>query len=85
MNRKFCTVSLATNRSMRPSLLMSGGHHAQAFAQGLLDVGAAAHFGEGAVAIVVKQQAGSALEHARDAVEMLPQLVVAAGKVLVLP
>ena len=60
-----------------------GGHHAQAFAQGLFDVGAAAHFGERAVAVVVEQQARGGFEDARNAVEMLAQFVVAAGEVAV--
>ena len=45
----------------------------------------AAHFGERAVAVVVKQKARGALEDARNAVVMLAELVVAAGQVLVLP
>src|SRR5437660_233544 len=44
-----------------------------------------AHFGEGAIAVVVKQEAGCPLEHSWNAVEVLSELVVAARKMLILP
>ena len=74
-------MSLATNRSIRPSLLMSVATTPSPLPERLLDIGAAAHLGERAVAVVVEQQARGGLEDARDAVELAAELVVAAREV----
>jgi hypothetical protein len=59
-----------------------GRHDAERLAERLLDVGAAADLRERAVAVVVEEQGGGGLEHSRDAVVPLAQLVVAAEDVL---
>ena len=68
---------------MRPSLLMSVATTPRPLPRALGDVGAAAHFGERAVAVVVEEQAGGGLEDARNAVELAAQFVIAAGEVAV--
>src|SRR5579864_8578008 len=44
-----------------------------------------ANLSEGAVSVVVTQEAGCPLEHARNAIKMFAQLVVATGEMLLLP
>src|SRR6266545_1734455 len=46
---------------------------AETLAEGATDVGTGTHFREGAVSVVVIEQARCRLEHPRDAVEALPQ------------
>ena len=58
-----------------------GGDYAKRLAQRPSDVGAGAHVGEGAIAVVPVQHARRRLEDARDAVEALTELVVAAEDV----
>ena len=59
-----------------------GGDDAERFAEGALDVGAGADLGERSVAVVVIEEARRRLEDARDAVETLAELVVAAEHVV---
>jgi len=54
------------------------GDHAEALAKGFGDGRALAHFGEGAVAIVVVEEAGGGLEDSRHAVIVVADLVAAA-------
>jgi hypothetical protein len=76
MNRKFCTVSLAID---------VGGHHTQPLAQRALDIGAARDIGKSTVAVVVIEEAAGGLEHARNAIILAAQLVVAAREVMLGP
>ena len=77
-NRKFGAVSLATNRSMRPSLLMSVATTPSALPGVRPMAVGAADLAERPVAVVMKEDARRRLEQVRDAV------VVGEAAVLVL-
>ena len=66
----------------QPVVVDIGSDDAEGLAEGALDVGAAARQREGAVAVVVIERAGRRLEDARNAVEALSELVVAAEDVV---
>ena len=66
----------------QPVVVDVGRDDAERLPERALDVGAAADLGERAVAVVVVEQARRRLEDARDAVEALAELVVAAEHVV---
>ena len=71
-------MSLATKRSIRPSLLMSVATTPKPFPKCSGDGGSLAHFGKGAVAVVVVKKTGGGLENSRNAIVVSTEFVIAA-------